>query len=233
MLRPWSPPVRDWQGRGYDVAAHFPEFPRGEGPGTDRPWGVGELQVDYRRTYDDFTRLTDLYRPAAIITFSRCRPGSHWRIEPACRRWRLPGEPDHGWPGVAEYVSDRREPGFPLGLPPTNDPPDTRYASTLPTHADRRRRDARDRRRSPRLRPAARRRLRLRRPLPQRLRRPARHVLPTPHARLPRRRPSTSAGTSGRCCDVRRGHAATALTPTRNRSMRPLSRSRTPPRRRS
>ena len=134
MLRPWSPPARDWQGRGYDVAAHFPEFPRGEGPGTDRPWGVGELQVDYRKTYDDFTRLTVFYQPAAIITFSRCRPGSHWRIEPACRRWRLPGEPDHGWPGVAEYVSDRREPGFPLGLPPTNDPPDTRYLSTLPTH---------------------------------------------------------------------------------------------------
>ena len=133
MLRPWSPPVRDWDGLGHDVAAHFPEFGEGEGPGTDRPWGAGEMQVDYRRTFEDFTRLVERYEPAAIITFSRCRPGSHWRVEPACRRWRLPGEADHGWPGVAEYVSDGREPGFPLGLPPTNDPPDTRYASTLPT----------------------------------------------------------------------------------------------------
>ena len=167
MLRRFSPsPVqnprgwvgRDWEGRGFDVYAHFPEFPPGCGPARAReqrsrganahatahapntdpashskPWGVGEFEVDYRKTHADLTRLAARYDPIAIVTFSRGKPGSHWYPEPACRRWRLPGEP--GPANVGQYVSDRRSPGYPFDLPPMADPPGTVYRSTLPMAA--------------------------------------------------------------------------------------------------
>ncbi len=151
MLRRFSPnPVqnprgwigRNWEGRGFDIYAHFPEFPHGWGPATSRgvhgstsarPWGVGELEVDYRKTWHDFTRLVTRYRPAGIVTFSRGKPGALWYPEPACRRWRLPGEA--GPANVGEYISDRRAPGGPIGLPPLRDPAGTVYHSTLPMGA--------------------------------------------------------------------------------------------------
>lgn len=132
----------DWEQLGFDVYAHFPEFPPGWGPAegrgvhgssSPRPWGVGDFEVDYRRTWNDFERLVRLYQPAAIVTFSRGKRGSLWYPEPACRRWRLPGEA--GPPGVGEYISDRREPGFPIGLPICDQPPGTVHHSTLPMEA--------------------------------------------------------------------------------------------------
>ena len=145
------------------MAAHFPEFPRGEGPGTDRPWGVGEMQVEYGKTYDDFTRLTAFYQPTAIITFSRCRPGSPLagRAGPAAAG-DLPSEAETGGRRRVRQRPPR------AGLP-IRPPADARPAGDgLPKHAadrqNRPRGDVRDRRRSPRLRPAAGRRLRLRRP---------------------------------------------------------------------
>lgn len=123
----------NWEGRGFDVHAHFPEFPEGYGPGTAQPWGVGELEVDYRKTWHDFTALLKRYQPVAVLTFSRGKPGSSWYPEPACRRWRLPGE--EGPPEISEYRADGREPGFPVELPICAHPPGFACRSTLPMDA--------------------------------------------------------------------------------------------------
>ncbi len=131
MLRGFAGGVSNWEGRCVDVFSHFPEFPPGCGPGTDAPWGVGDMEVDYRKTFEDFSRFVSTYQPTAIVTFSRCRPGSHWKLEPASKRFRLPGESEPA--DVPEYTSDRREPGFPFDLPPVvADAPGTMYQSSLP-----------------------------------------------------------------------------------------------------
>src|SRR5690606_11248330 len=59
----------DWEGRGYDVYAYFPEFNPPNCTVCGR--GSGDLEVDYQDTSADFWRIADSLQPIAIITFSR------------------------------------------------------------------------------------------------------------------------------------------------------------------
>ena len=69
----------NWEGRGYNIYAFFPEFP--DGPSGEFPacaWGkgVGDLEVDYQDTASDFPAIAEQIEPVAILTFSRGFPGS-------------------------------------------------------------------------------------------------------------------------------------------------------------
>ena len=84
MLREFSPDLvqnpggwigSDWEGRGYDVYAYFPEFPNGLGQ------GVGDLEVDYQDTSADFWPLADNLKPVAVITYSRGWVDNSWEVE--------------------------------------------------------------------------------------------------------------------------------------------------------
>ncbi|MBX3464998.1 MAG: hypothetical protein KF830_17655 [Planctomycetes bacterium] len=69
----------DWEGRGYDVHAYFPEFspPTCTSCGT----GTGDLTVDYQDTSADFWAIADALRPIAIVTFSRSSTQIVWELE--------------------------------------------------------------------------------------------------------------------------------------------------------
>lgn len=69
----------DWEARGYDVHAYFPEFvpPNCTVCGT----GTGTLEVDYQDTTADFWPIANALQPIAIITFSRGSPGVSWELE--------------------------------------------------------------------------------------------------------------------------------------------------------
>ncbi|MHC4946418.1 MAG: C15 family peptidase, partial [Planctomycetota bacterium] len=84
MIRLFSPdPVQnpqgwiggDWEERGYDIFAFFPEFPHGVGKGE------GDFEVDYQDTSNDFWLITGQVNPAAIITFGRAYPDHAWTVE--------------------------------------------------------------------------------------------------------------------------------------------------------
>ncbi len=84
MLRPFSRKAsqnpdgwigEDWEGRGYDVVAFFPEFPHGMGKGE------GDLEVDYQDTSNDWWPITDMVDPIALVTFSRGAPDYSWEVE--------------------------------------------------------------------------------------------------------------------------------------------------------
>jgi hypothetical protein len=102
MLRPWSPDPglraastgtdapwqgENWQQRGVNVYAFFPEFPPDGDPGNDPIGSAGsvgstqsDLQVDFQDTSADFWRIVDHYQPQILITTSR--GGSiGWEIE--------------------------------------------------------------------------------------------------------------------------------------------------------
>lgn len=69
----------DWESRGYDVHAYFPEFtpPTCTSCGT----GNGDLTVDYQDTSADFWAIADAIQPIAIITFSRSSTQVVWELE--------------------------------------------------------------------------------------------------------------------------------------------------------
>ncbi len=69
----------DWEGRGYDIVAYFPEFV----PSNCFNCGVGsgDLQVDYQDTSLDFWAIADAIKPVAIITFSRGFINRSWELE--------------------------------------------------------------------------------------------------------------------------------------------------------
>ncbi|MFT7461964.1 MAG: hypothetical protein ACI9EF_000298 [Pseudohongiellaceae bacterium] len=88
MLRRFSPdPVQNpngwqganWEGRGYDVYAYFPEFT----PPTCVfcGQGSGDLEVDYQDTSNDFWPLANNIAPVALMTFSRGFPDESWEVE--------------------------------------------------------------------------------------------------------------------------------------------------------
>lgn len=88
MLRRFSPdPLKnpqgwvgqDWEGRGYDVYAYFPEFnpPNCSSCGV----GTGDLKVDYQDTSVDFWQFANALEPIAVITFSRGSPNNSWELE--------------------------------------------------------------------------------------------------------------------------------------------------------
>lgn len=69
----------DWEGRGYDVHAYFPEFNNPMCSNCGK--GQGYLEVDYQDTVADFDALTALHQPVAIITFSRGFIDNSWEVE--------------------------------------------------------------------------------------------------------------------------------------------------------
>ncbi len=80
MLRAWaSGPSwqgENWHALGYNVYAHFPEFPPDGDPSNDRigdpgSVGVGDLMVDYQQSSRDFWRLINQYHPEILVTTSR------------------------------------------------------------------------------------------------------------------------------------------------------------------
>jgi hypothetical protein len=91
----------DWEGRGYNVYAFFPEFPSGLGQ------GVGDFEVDYQDTSADFWSITDQVRPIGLITFGRASENWDWEVEDRHRN-RSVWSPDYA------------EPWYPTPNPPDN-----------------------------------------------------------------------------------------------------------------
>lgn len=105
---------QNWENRGYNIYSFFPEFPNGIGK------GVGDFEVDYQDTSQDFWRIVAEVRPVAIITFSRGDRGQSWELESRQRN-------------LQTWVNDYEAP-----FQPTPSPPDSGVAagyirySTLP-----------------------------------------------------------------------------------------------------
>ena len=115
---------RNWRNHGFDIFSYFPEFdPSLEL--TDSPGqGEGDFQVNYRKTLQDFTRLTDKHQPCAIVVFSRGERHKDWEVEAGARNW-----------GRDRWRADF-EGGRPNPAPPdTSQPPDSWRSTTLP-HAE-------------------------------------------------------------------------------------------------
>ena len=104
----------NWEGRGYNIYSYFPEFPDGVGQ------GVGDFEVDYQDTSEDFWRIVEELNPAAIITFGRGNDDRSWEVE-----WQ--------YRNLDNWVNDYSEPRQPTPSPPDSSVPAgyTRY-STLP-----------------------------------------------------------------------------------------------------
>ncbi len=128
MLRRFSPNPsqnpegwigENWEGRGYNIYAFFPEFPQGLGKGE------GDFEVDYQDTSADFWPITAMVAPIAMITFGRGQMNNSWEVE---RRQRNLAED--------QWVDDYLEPLKPTPAPPEQSKPAgyVRY-STLPTAA--------------------------------------------------------------------------------------------------
>lgn len=106
---------RNWEGRGYDIYAYFPEFPGLSGPNWGR--GTGDFEVDYQDTAADWARIVGGVKPVAIITFSRANTTVGWELEPAARRWRL--QSDLGTtPSLytADYLNPTRPESLPIAM---------------------------------------------------------------------------------------------------------------------
>ena len=130
MLRRFSPdPSKnpngwigaDWEGRGYDVYAFFPEFDPPDcldcGPGT------GDLEVDYQDTSADFWPLAEGLAPVALMTFSRGAEDKSWEVEMNQFNRDF-------------WVADYDAPTQPTPAPPdASVPADTNRPSTLPVQA--------------------------------------------------------------------------------------------------
>lgn len=131
MIRPWNAnPVQNpagwvggnWEGRGYDIHAYFPEFPGGV---DVNPQGNGDFEVDYQDTSNDWWRIVEEIQPVAIITFSRGNPDLSWELESRTRNW-----------ANANWVPDYTAPLRPTPeLPIFNEPAGTVRNSTLPMDA--------------------------------------------------------------------------------------------------
>lgn len=120
---------RNWEGRGFNVYSHFAEFPGGTGV---NPWGNGDLEVDYQDTAADWIRITEMYKPVAIITFSRGGTLREWQMEPAYQRFRNPGEVNPPGRTIPQYVSDGRDVLYPTNVQMTAEPVGRIRNSTLP-----------------------------------------------------------------------------------------------------
>lgn len=108
----------NWEGRGYNVYAFFPEF-----PGGVLQRGVGDFEVDYQDTSADWWNIIPQYNPIAIITFSRANTTNGWELEGGNRTYVT-----NSW--TSDYLAPTR-PG--AGLPIIDiEPPLTERFSTLP-----------------------------------------------------------------------------------------------------
>ena len=65
----------DWEGRGYNIYAFFPEFPEGLGKGE------GDFEVDYQDTSNDFWPLVEQLQPLALLSFGLAANDLKWRLE--------------------------------------------------------------------------------------------------------------------------------------------------------
>lgn len=65
----------NWENRGYNLYAFFPEFPGGLGKGD------GDFEVDYQDTSNDWWPLVDQIKPLCIVTFSRAGNDLDWEME--------------------------------------------------------------------------------------------------------------------------------------------------------
>lgn len=109
----------DWEGRGYDVHAFFPECDPVPNPGRCS----GDLEVDYQDTSPDWWRIVGEIRPVAIVTFSRGFPGDLWEVE--LNQFNR-----------ASWVNDYEAPRQPTPAPPDDGvPAETLRPSTLPVDA--------------------------------------------------------------------------------------------------
>lgn len=124
MLRPFSTHPdqnpgewigENWEGRGYNVYAFFPEcgFPICE----------GDFEIDYQDTSEDWWRITAEVNPVGIITTSRGNRGRDWEIE-------------YNQYNRSVWVNDYIEPLQPTPAPPDESlPADSVRHSTLPIEA--------------------------------------------------------------------------------------------------
>ncbi|MBN1788390.1 MAG: PASTA domain-containing protein [Sedimentisphaerales bacterium] len=67
---------QNWEGRGYDIYAFFPEFPGGTG---SNPKGDGDFEVDYQDVSNDFWLITEQIHPVAIMSYGA--GAGPWEIE--------------------------------------------------------------------------------------------------------------------------------------------------------
>ena len=88
MLRRFSPNPdqnpegwigENWEGRGYDVYAFFPEF---DPPDCDFCGkGFGDFEVDYQDTSNDFWPIIGALQPIAQLSFGRGASNYSWEVE--------------------------------------------------------------------------------------------------------------------------------------------------------
>ncbi len=107
----------NWESRGYNVYAFFPEFPGGVGQGQ------GDFEVDYQDTSGDWWSIVPQVKPIALITFSRAANDFGWEMEGGNRTYV-----------AANWTPDYRAPTQPTPELPIMDlePPGTERWSTLP-----------------------------------------------------------------------------------------------------
>lgn len=107
----------NWEGRGYNIYAFFPEFPNGMGSGS------GDFEVDYQVTSPDFWYLIEKVKPIAIISHGRSGYDYDWELEGGNRMY----QPLSNWSN--DYVA----PNDPTpDLPIADQPGDDEKMSTLP-----------------------------------------------------------------------------------------------------
>jgi len=108
---------QNWEGRGYDIYAFFPEFPGGT---SSNPKGNGDFEIDYQDVGSwnppsaptgDFWRLTSQVHPVALISYGQ--GAGPWEIE--CNARNLSKTTD--------WTDDYRAPYDPNYLPPDNSVP--------------------------------------------------------------------------------------------------------------
>ncbi|MBN1296219.1 hypothetical protein JXA80_05525 [bacterium] len=107
----------NWEGRGYNIYAFFPEFPGGMGQ------GVGDFEVDYQDTSADWWYYVAELNPIAIICFGRAFNNTAWELEPGARNhdmnewsddYTAPFKPTIDLPIVAEPVGFDRYSTLPI-----------------------------------------------------------------------------------------------------------------------
>lgn len=107
----------NWEGRGYNVYAFFPEFPNGVGQGQ------GDFEVDYQDTSGDWWNIVPQVAPIALITFSRAANDWGWEMEGGNRTYVS-----------SSWTPDYRPPTQPTPELPIMqlEPPGTERWSSLP-----------------------------------------------------------------------------------------------------
>jgi len=106
----------NWENRGYNIYAFFPEFPGGLGQGE------GDFEVDYQDTSADWWYYVGELEPIAVISFGRAFNDHKWKLEGGARNQQMDN-----------WIDDYTAPFKPnMGLPIVEEPPDFDRFSTLP-----------------------------------------------------------------------------------------------------